>query len=562
MATYIITPNMQLLAPITGTSPGPDYANQQNTSFTLIDGHDHSAGKGVQITPAGLNINSALAINNQLLNAVGLINFTAQSSTSATPQGLYVTVGSGTGVEDLFFTDGAGNIIQITKSGIVNTIASTIPGESYSGGTFIWTQTQSALPTTPANFDIGSITIRPSIAATTNGATLVGPTGTAYTLTLPASLPASNSFMLLDSSGNITASISATAGITGSNIASATITGSNIAAGTVTLSNLASSVLQWNTSTITTTGTFTVPTGVNFLVVKACGGGGSGGAGTGTNNSIATTAGASGGSSSLFQNTSLSVTAGQVYTVTIGAGGTGPAGVFGGGVAGGNGGDTIVSITGPSFTGNRTSGSRIVTGVSSIAGLSAGMAVTGTGFASGTYIVSVDTGTQITLSNAASSGAATVTSFTSQTNYLYITGGVGGTADTTDAGTTAPTTPTSSWAPKALTAAGGVGGANQLAGSSGADSLYAQGGTFGTSGASIGGGGGGGAAGMGPGGVGGNGSSGGGQGGAGTAPAATSYGAGGGGGGGSQRSITGGFKGGNGGNGAPGVVIFNWLGNP
>lgn len=64
------------------------------------------------------------------------------------------------------------------------------------------------------------------------------------------------------------------------------------------------------------------------------------------------------------------------------------------------------------FTGDRTSGSAVVVNVSSISGRYVGQKVTATGFAAGTRIASIDSATQITLTNTASSGSATSTTFT------------------------------------------------------------------------------------------------------------------------------------------------------
>jgi microcystin-dependent protein len=79
--------------------------------------------------------------------------------------------------------------------------------------------------TTPANFDIGSVIIRPNTAGTTNGVTLSPPSGiaSAYGIQLPL-LAGSTLPIVMDSSGNQSA-----AQITGAQIASATITASNLA---------------------------------------------------------------------------------------------------------------------------------------------------------------------------------------------------------------------------------------------------------------------------------------------------------------------------------------------
>lgn len=71
-----------------------------------------------------------------------------------------------------------------------------------------------------------------------------------------------------------------------------------------------------------------------------------------------------------------------------------------------------------SVTGNRTSGSPIISGIASTSDLAPGMYVTGTGIPAQTKILSVDSGTQITLNKNASSGAGTSTVLTVQTVIL------------------------------------------------------------------------------------------------------------------------------------------------
>ncbi len=65
-----------------------------------------------------------------------------------------------------------------------------------------------------------------------------------------------------------------------------------------------------------------------------------------------------------------------------------------------------------SFTGNRTSGSAILASVSSTSGLAVGQAISGTGIPAATYILSIDSSSQITMSANATSGTATATTVT------------------------------------------------------------------------------------------------------------------------------------------------------
>lgn len=202
-----ISPNMFLVIPTVGATLGPQYAFDVNNSLTLVDTHDHTPGRGVQITPAGININDDLPLNNHNLTLVRAIQFSSQSSVSDL-RAIYVKPGAEvTPIDDLWYRDGNGNEVQITSNGQVNATAASIPGQSYAAGTFIWKQ--GAGSTTPANFDIGSITLRPNIAATSLGITISPPTTIAsqYQVFMPLVPGTGTKFMRLTSSGEMQATV-------------------------------------------------------------------------------------------------------------------------------------------------------------------------------------------------------------------------------------------------------------------------------------------------------------------------------------------------------------------
>lgn len=328
-----LSPNMSLIIPAVGTEAGPTYAFDVNASLTLIDQHDHSSGRGVQITPDGLNLNATVDfLGNDITHVIGVM-FDSINDPSSIPQTLSVSVGSGTGLQDLWFTDGTGTPIQITKSGAVNVTAASIPGESYSGGTFIWTQTQSALPTTPANFDIGSITLRPNTPSTTNGVTLSPPSAiaSAYTLLLPNNpgLLAGTAFVTLTTSGQLEGTIQTSLGITSSMLAPDSVITSKILNANVTAAKLANDVFaavnNWQSQTFTASGNFTVPAGVTQVFVLGAGGGGGGGpGGDGTAGDLAHQFyGGAGGNASHPVMYPATVTPAAVIPIVIGTGGAG-----------------------------------------------------------------------------------------------------------------------------------------------------------------------------------------------------------------------------------------------
>jgi hypothetical protein len=115
MANYTTSPNMSLVIPTVGAEPGPLYATDVNASLTILDGHNHSPGSGVQITPSGLNISSNLSLQGNSITATNSVIFQvlpAPLSTSLINQ-IYDSSGN------LYFNDGLGNQIAITANGAV-----------------------------------------------------------------------------------------------------------------------------------------------------------------------------------------------------------------------------------------------------------------------------------------------------------------------------------------------------------------------------------------------------------------------------------------------------------
>lgn len=205
MATTI-SPNMGLVVPTVGVEIGPDWATDLNASLDIIDGHNHSAGQGVQVTPDGLNINSDLSFIGN--NAISLrsTRFSPESSPISGVSDLNALSVSGV---DLYYRDGSGNSIRMTQGGSIVGTSGSITGlvspasATYIPGTqtFVW---QSAA-VTPANMDFASAIFR-NLSASSKGLTLSPPNAMAsdYTLTLPA-LPASTSIITVTSSGTMAA---------------------------------------------------------------------------------------------------------------------------------------------------------------------------------------------------------------------------------------------------------------------------------------------------------------------------------------------------------------------
>lgn len=73
-----------------------------------------------------------------------------------------------------------------------------------------------------------------------------------------------------------------------------------------------------------------------------------------------------------------------------------------------------ISTNFPTFTGNRTSGSAVISGIASTTGIYSGQAISGTGIPASTRVLTVDSATQITMTANATSGSGTATTITKE----------------------------------------------------------------------------------------------------------------------------------------------------
>lgn len=194
---------MNLQIPGVGTEIGPLYAQEVNNSLSIIDTHDHSPTKGVQITPAGININTSLSFNNNFATEIAGLTLYAQSTTPALNT-IYQTG------NDLYFVDGIGNNIRLTISGGVAGTPGSISNlvfpatATYIAGnsTFVFESNSNIA----ANLDGASILLR-NISPNSNFAlTIAAPDNLSidYQLTMPL-LPSVQSFVTLDAAGTLSA---------------------------------------------------------------------------------------------------------------------------------------------------------------------------------------------------------------------------------------------------------------------------------------------------------------------------------------------------------------------
>lgn len=241
------TTNMGLTVPTVSTTPGPDYASEINSDMQTIDTHDHSTGKGVQITPAGINVNSDFSFNSNNATNLRSTRFVAQGSPLAAASDLGCCYVSGS---DLYYNDTGGNQIRITQSGAIagspGSISSlTSPASaSYNAGAtkFVW---QSAA-LTAADMDFRSAIFRNS-GASSFGMTVAAPTLSGdLSLTLPT-VPAATSFQTIDSSGVMSTGPVTNAGITRNYLAAVN---QKVSSASVSFASLSSAAMTYLSVTI------------------------------------------------------------------------------------------------------------------------------------------------------------------------------------------------------------------------------------------------------------------------------------------------------------------------
>lgn len=250
------TANMGLILPTIGTDTGLTWEQSMNANSQTLDNHNHTAGQGNQIPPAGININTSLPFNNQQATSLQAAVFQAQNSL-ITQKALYVS-----GV-DLYYNDGSGNVIQMTTGGAVNATSSGISSGNATASFVASVLTVKANSTTPANISGGSVLIGNNVS-NSKFLTLQPPNAMAadYAVTLPA-LPGSQSFMSIDASGNMTGYAAVSGGIGTSNLANGAVTNAKLAAlnyaystscGTYTTSSVVPAQITNLSVSITTSG--------------------------------------------------------------------------------------------------------------------------------------------------------------------------------------------------------------------------------------------------------------------------------------------------------------------
>lgn len=206
----IMTPNMNLVLPVPGSELGPAYAQENNTAFGAIDSHDHSPGKGVPITPSGMQITTDLSFLGNDATNLRSVRFTSNNSLlPAIAPDLECIYVSGV---DLYYNDGNGNQIQFTSGGSIVGAPGNITGlPSGTAGVAYNSFAQkfifNSATGVPASVDVGNAILR-NLLTPANAITLgvPGSLAASYSITLPTSAPGVTSVLQMDPAGNVIAS--------------------------------------------------------------------------------------------------------------------------------------------------------------------------------------------------------------------------------------------------------------------------------------------------------------------------------------------------------------------
>lgn len=115
------TVNMLLDLPVVSVTLGPLWATKLNAAITTIDEHDHTSGKGVQLTQASLNITGDLEMNSNDVSELRSTRYDNQSADLAASDDLRCLYAKG---GDLYWNpNSASTHVQITSGGVLNSAA-------------------------------------------------------------------------------------------------------------------------------------------------------------------------------------------------------------------------------------------------------------------------------------------------------------------------------------------------------------------------------------------------------------------------------------------------------
>lgn len=261
---------MNMPVPAVGDEAGPQWATDLVNCLTILDGHTHTDGSGVLITPDAININANLPFNG--FSATTLLKASFSSQVSAQTGTNFLSFVGG----NLYVNDGSGTQIAMTAAGGVagtpgniGSLASPASATYVAGNKkFVWQSGASKA----AAMDSGALLIRETDVASANAVTLSSPSALAsdYGITLLTALPVSTQALNITAAGNMGTitydSIGSSMTSTGANAVAATrtrATGTSVGAGGVAISSSSGNFIT------TTDNTYTDVTNLSVTIVTS-----------------------------------------------------------------------------------------------------------------------------------------------------------------------------------------------------------------------------------------------------------------------------------------------------
>jgi len=117
------SPNMGLTIPAPTVTEGPEYAEDIQQNFNLIDSHNHTSGQGSLIPLNALTISQNLNMNSYSVTNLKSTSLVNQISAPAENGSVYMTG------DNLYWKDGTGSHnVQITNGNSLAGAAGTITG--------------------------------------------------------------------------------------------------------------------------------------------------------------------------------------------------------------------------------------------------------------------------------------------------------------------------------------------------------------------------------------------------------------------------------------------------
>lgn len=186
-----------------------------NTLLGLVENHDHSSGKGVQIPSSALAIDADVSWATHAITSMLAIEFSevATSSVTSYVDALFVNAAD----HNLYFRNQGGTNVQVTSGNTLNvSIVGGIGGDystvgalfSYDDSTRRYLAQQEGSPRPWAGLATGDIDLYQKAASIANKVTIKSPSALAasYAVTMPAALPSAQALLQMDASGNLSAS--------------------------------------------------------------------------------------------------------------------------------------------------------------------------------------------------------------------------------------------------------------------------------------------------------------------------------------------------------------------